>query len=87
MLVKPLLRTGGIYDLIFDTYSLSRILKYERLDADIVINTKANEVPLEADVCVVHYPLGFTLYFWDRVPPGAGIDPKYVNNLSWKLYI
>lgn len=87
MLVKPLLRTGGIYDLIFDTYSLSRILKYERLDADMVINTKANEVPLEADVCVVHYPLGFTLYFWDRVPPGAGIDPKYVNSLSWKLYI
>jgi len=87
VLVKPLLKTGGIYDLVFNTYSLSKALRLEDSDADIVVNTKANEAPLEAHVCVVHYPLGFALHYWNRVPLGAGVDPKYVNSLFWKLYI
>jgi glycosyltransferase involved in cell wall biosynthesis len=87
VLVRPLLRTGSVYDLILDAHSLSRALKLVRSDVDIVVNTKASEVPLEADVCVVHYPLGFALHFWERVPLGAGVDPKYVNSLFWKLYI
>jgi len=87
VLVRPLLRTGSIYDFVLDTYNLSRALKLKGSDVDIVVNTKASETPLEADVCVVHYPLGIALHFWDRVPLGAGVDPKYVNSLFWKLYI
>ena len=87
VLVRSHLRTGSIYDLVLDTYNLSRALRHVGSDADIVVNSKANEIPLEADVCVVHYPLGFALHFWDRVPLGAGVDPKYVNSLFWKIYI
>lgn len=84
--LQPLLRTGTFYDFIFGTYSLSRALESIRKDADLVVNTKANEAPVPGDICVVHYPLGHVLYYWDRVVLGAGVDPKYIRGF-WKLYI
>jgi len=76
-----------MYDLIFDTYYLSKVIRLEASSTDVTINTKASEVPLEADVCVVHYPLGFALYYWNRVLLGAGVDPKYVSSMFWKFYV
>lgn len=80
-------RVRTIYDFVIDTYVLCRCLEDLSLRYDLIVNTKANEVPIRADVCVVHYPLGFALYHWDRVFLGTGVDPKYASSLFWKLYI
>lgn len=78
----------SIYDFIFYSYSFSRFFNVVKKKYSLTINGKANEVPIEADICVVHYPLGYMLYHWDRVPLGAGVDPKYTSsNFFWKLYI
>jgi len=85
--VRPLLKTSSFYDILLNAYSFLKVKRFVDFNSNIVINTKANEVPVEADVCVVHYPLGYALYHWDRVPLGAGVDPKYVSGLFWRLYI
>jgi len=76
----------SIYGLLERYYVFKRLRRLLR-GYDVVINTKASELPLGADVCIVHYPVGFVLYNWDRYVVGAGVDPKYYRSLFWRAYI
>jgi len=76
----------SIYDLLAYAYTYSRMLQERGKTYDLVVNAKTNEIPVGADICVVHYPLGYVLYHWDRFILGAGVDPKYTKGF-WKLYI
>ena len=78
----------SIYKFLIYSYMFNKINKsIIRNRYDLIINSKANEAPSDADICIVHYPLGHALHYWDRVYLGAGIDPKYTTKLLWKLYI
>ena len=51
-----------------------------KLQFDLLINSQADILPIEADILYVHYPT-FSEY------ESVGINPKYSKSLFWRLYI
>lgn len=78
-------RGRGIYKRFLDYFLLSQAMRQLTNEYDLTVNLKADDIPIPAGICYVHYPAGPAVYHGE--PTAASVtDIKYSSKIAWKIY-